>query len=86
MTITLIKPATVVTVTEYGVLSWSKTLGHHVDECGDLHTALSTLTWVRHNTDASALLVARPVSVPVPAGEWRAVSPDDAVAALEASR
>lgn len=75
------------TVTEYGVQSWSRAFGHHhVEECRDLHEARSVLAWTRRRVDASAFLVARQVPSPSTAGAWRAVSPDDAVAALEASK
>jgi hypothetical protein len=75
------------TVTEYGVLAWSKHLEkHHVDACDDYESALSTLDWTRRKVDAGALLVSRPVAAPGPVGEWRAVSPDDAAVAFETAK
>jgi hypothetical protein len=75
------------TVTEYGVLAWSKHLGkHHVDACDDYESALSTLDWTRRKVDAGALLVSRPVAVPGPVGKWRALSPDDAAVAFETAK
>lgn len=75
------------TVTEYGVLAWSKARGeHHVDPCDDYASAVSFLQWTRRKVDAGALLVSRPVAAPGPVGKWRAVSPDDAAVALETAK
>ena len=72
------------TVTEYGVLAWSKHLGkRHVDACDDYATALSTLRTMWRKVDAGAQLVSRQVPAPGPVGKWLPVSPDDAAAALE---
>ncbi|MGI5414292.1 hypothetical protein [Actinomadura luteofluorescens] len=72
------------TVTEYGVLAWSKHLGeHHVDACDDYESALSTLRIMWRKVDAGAQLVSRQVPAPGPVGKWLPVSPDDAAAALE---
>ena len=75
------------TVTEYGVLAWSKHLGkHHVDACDDYATALSTLRITWRKVDAGAQLMSRQVAAPGPVGEWRAVSPDDAAVAFETAK
>lgn len=84
MTVTLIKPTA--TVTEYGVLSWSKkTHSHVVDPCRDIHEALSTLAMTRRKYDVGAQLMVRTVPVAPPPGEWRAISAKDAAAKLKAA-
>ncbi|WP_329521224.1 hypothetical protein [Spirillospora sp. NBC_01491] len=80
----LVEPAE--TVTEYGVMSWSRTFGrHHVDECRDWHEAQSVLRNTRRRLDASAQLMSRQVPVPAVPGPWVPVSPEDMVVALEES-
>lgn len=75
------------TTIEYGVHYWSKTLKtHDVHECGDLHTALSTLKTTRRKFDASAMLAWREVPVAPTPGEWHVATSDEAIASMSETR